>query len=49
VVTDEEPAMLLKSISCDHGGVPLGATLGATGANDLLGFRKGMNNGKGRD
>ena len=28
---------------------PLGATLGATGANDLLGFRTAMNNGQGRD
>jgi len=27
---------------------PLGATLGATGANDLLGFRTAMDNGRGR-
>jgi hypothetical protein len=26
-----------------------GATLGATGANDLPEFRTGMNNGQGRD
>ena len=30
------------------GPQPLGATLGATGANDLLGFRTAMNNGQGR-
>ena len=36
-VAGSKSHMLLKTISCDPRGVPLGATLGATGANEPSG------------